>query len=136
MSAAGTAVRARLLAHSGTYALVKKRVYPLRLPQGPKYPAIRYQVISAPRTHLMGGDSGEVHSRVQVDCYAETYSGAHELAVQVRAALSRWGGTSGGVAVEHVFLDDERDVLEPTIEVDGDRGLYRVMLDFIVHYGE
>lgn len=132
----GKAIHARLTGHAGTFALVKKRIYPLRIPQGPTYPAVRYQVIGAPRTHLMGADLGEVHARVQIDCYAQTYDGAHTLATQVRGALSRWEGTAGGVTVIHVFLDDERDIDEPTIEQDGEKGVYRVMFDFIVHYEE
>lgn len=133
----GLAVKARLTAHAGTSALVASRVYPLRLPQGPTYPAVRYQLIGAPRTHLMGDDpdaSIGVHARVQVDCYADTYAGAHELAEQVRLALSRWSGTSGGVAVEVVFLEDERDMDEPTIKHESEEGVYRVMMDLIAHY--
>ena len=133
---AGKAIHARLKAHSGTFALVKARIYPLRLPQGPTYPGVRYQRIGAPRAHAMGADTGEVFARVQVDCYAETYAGADALSVQVRAALSRWSGTAGGVVVDSIFLDDERDVDEPTIEHDGEQGVYRVMLDFIVNYAE
>ena len=133
---AGLAIHARLKAHAGTFALVVARIYPLRLPQGATYPAVRYQVIGAPRVHAMGADTGEVFARVQVDCYAETYAAAHALSVQVRAALSRWSGTAGSVVVDSVFLDDERDLDEPTIEHAGDQGVYRVMLDFTVNYAE
>lgn len=141
MAVIGDALHARLKAHAGTYALVGSRIFPLRLPQGIgseslPYPAVRYQIIGAPRTHVMGQDTGEVHARVQVDCYAEKYRDAHLVSAQVRAALSRWGGTAGGVNVEHIFLDDERDMDEPTHEFEGEKGLYRVMLDFIVHYAE
>ena len=132
----GKAIYARLQAVAGVTALVGTRVYPLRLPQGPTYPAIRYQKIDAPRTHLMTWDPGEVHARVQVDSYAKTYDGAQALAAQVRGALSRWGGAAGGVTVEHVFLDDERDIDEPEPLHDGESGIYRVMQDYIVHYGE
>lgn len=132
----GKAIKARLTAHSGTDALVGGRIYPLRLPQGPTYPAVRYQVISAPRTQLMGGPVGEVHARVQVDCYALTYEEADQLSAQVRIALNRWDGTSGGVVVEAVFLENERDIDEPETIDKGERGVYRKMLDFMAHYAE
>ena len=132
----GNAIYARLAAHAGTAALVGTRIYALRLNQGVTYPAIRFQVIGSPRVHAMTADTGQVDARVQVDSYAETYEGAHAVAAQVRAALSRWGGTAGGVTVEHAFLDDERDLDEPTVTVNGDAGIYRVMQDFMVHYGE
>ena len=132
----GKAIYARLVAHAGTTALVGTRVYPLRLPQGPTYPAIRYQVISAPREHAMGADTGTVHARVQVDCWATTYAGAKALAAQVILALSRWGGTSGGVVVEHVFLENEIDRFEPDPLIGGADGADRVLLDFMAHYTE
>lgn len=132
----GKALRARLTSHAGTSALIGSRVYPLRLPQGPTYPAVRYQVIGAPRVHAMGADTGQVDARVQVDSYAETYAGAQALAEQVRLALSRWEGTAGGVVVDHVFLADQRDLDEPTLVHHGEQGVYRVMTDFIAHYQE
>lgn len=141
MAIIGDAIHAQLTGHSGTRALVGSRVYPLRLPQGTgasslPYPAVRYQVIGAPRSHVMGQDTGEVFARVQVDCYAETYRDAHLLSAQVRAALSRQSGTWGGVVIDSVFLEDERDMDEPLVEWDGEQGVYRVMLDFIVNYLE
>lgn len=133
----GKAIHARLKAHTGTAALVESRIYPLRLPQGPTYPAIRYQVISTPRTHLMGDTADasiQAHARVQVDCYDETYAGVRALAEQVRLALSRWSGTAGGVTVEVVFLDDERDLDEPTLVHGGEQGVFHVMMDLVAHY--
>lgn len=127
----GKAVHARLKAHAGTAALVVDRIYPLRLPPSPTYPAVRYQVITDPQTHLMGADLNELHAQVQIDCYAVTYPGAHALKTQVKAALSRWEGTAGGVTVIHSFYDDSRD-LEETIE----QGIYRVMMDFTMHWQE
>lgn len=132
----GKAIHGRLGAVAGVTALVGTRIYPSRLPQGPTYPAIRYQVIDAPRTHLMTRDPGEVHARVQVDSYSKTYAQAQAVAAQVRLALSRWEGTAGGVTVEHVFLDDERDLDEPQPLHDGETGIYRVMQDYIAHYFE
>lgn len=139
----GKAIHARLKAHAGTTALVGTRIYPLRLPQdigerkpAPQYPAVRYQRIGAPRSHVMGADTGEVYANVQVDCYGLTYEDADALSVQVRAALSRWSGTAGGIVVDSVFLNDERDVDEPTIVKDGEQGVYRVLLDFTVNYQE
>jgi hypothetical protein len=132
----GKAIHARLKAHAGTTALVESRIYPMRLPQGPTYPAVRYQVIGAPREYVMGGATGDVHARVQVDCYAETYEGAKAVAEQVRLALSFFAGTSGGIVVERIFVDDERDMDEPQLVHEGEQGVYRVMQDHIAHYAE
>lgn len=139
MAILGDAIHARLKAHSGTYALVKNRIYPNRLPQGMgsealPYPAVRYQVFERARTHLMGADLNERHAEVQVDCYALKYRDAHLLGAQVISALSRWEGTAGGVTVLHFFLDGGLDSDEPTVQQEGEQGLYRWMLQFTAHW--
>lgn len=140
MAILGDAIFTRLTAHTGTYTLVARRVYPLRLPQGSgapqvPYPAVRYQVLERPRTHLMGADLNERHAEVQVDCYAETYRGAHTLAAQVISALSRYEGTSGSVVVVHFFLDGSLDMDEPAVRTpQGEEGIFRVMLQFTAHW--
>jgi hypothetical protein len=140
MAVLGDAVYARLTAHAGTAALVGTRVYPLRLPQGMgepsvPYPAIRFQVFERARTHLMGADLNERHAEVQIDCYAESYEDAHELAEAVVSALSRWEGTAGGVTVIHFFLEGSLDMDEPTVVTpQGEESVCRVMHQFVAHW--
>ena len=139
MAVLGDAIYARLIAHAGTTALVERRVYPLRLPQGIgslslPYPAIRFQVFERQRTHLMGADLNERHAEVQVDCYGETYRSAHLVALQAISALSRQEGTWGGVVVIHFFLDAATEIDEPQSTQEGEEGVYRVMLQFTAHW--
>lgn len=133
---AGQAIYAKLIATTGVTDLVGTRIYPLELPQDVTYPAIRYQQVSGPRSHVMGADTGTVDGRFQVDAFATTYSGAKALAAQIRLALSRWGGTAGGVTVEHIFLANEHDRFESDPLEGGTPGVHRVLLDFIIHYEE
>jgi hypothetical protein len=130
----GKAMYARLAAVAGVSNLVGTRIYALRLPQNVTYPAIRYQQISAVRESAMGADTGDVTARMQVDSFAATYAGAQALAKQVRLALARWGGTAGGIVVEHVFIANELDRFEPEVLEDGTSGVPRVLQDYVVHF--
>lgn len=134
--AIGKAIKARLTAHAGTDALVDGRIYPEEAPQGPTYPLIVYQVIGAPRTYVMGGATGEVDADVQIDCYAGTYEEVGDLATQVRLALNFFAGTSGGVVVERVFLDNEFGNPEPQLVRSDEVGIRRRTMLFTVHYAE
>lgn len=126
-----SAVLARLKATAAvTNLTTTARIYGMRLPQKPTYPAIRIQKISETRVSLMGADSGVVHTRMQVDSYGETYSSARGLADAVRGALKRFRGTSASVVVQDVTLDNEFAVDEDDVDV------YRVQQDYMVHWSE
>jgi len=72
---------------AGVSALVGTRIYPLLLPQNPTYPAITYQRIST-RPVMTRTGNGLDFVRMQIDCYADSYSGVKALAAAVEAALS------------------------------------------------
>lgn len=90
------------------------RVYPQVLPQGAVLPAISYQQVSAVRTHAMGQDGQITRVRMQVNAWGKTYADARALAGQVLTQLSRFKGTTGGVQVLDVLLDNELDQYEDT----------------------
>ena len=87
------AVRARLIAHAGTTALVGRRVWYSALPQDAKLPAITVQQITGSPDGTMGNDTGHVRGTVQVDCWAIKRDDCQALAEQVRDALQRYTGT-------------------------------------------
>lgn len=82
--------------------------------QGSSLPAIVCHWISTPPLHLMGGDDGEGHPRIQVDCLASTVAGAYALADAVVAALQDSSGTFGPggdqLEVQRIFLKDKGDL--------------------------
>lgn len=75
------AVLRKLLATAAVTALVSQRVYQLKLPQGPTYPAIKVQLIDRGATHHLRGGSKTFRTRVQVDSYAYEASGTDPYAV-------------------------------------------------------
>ena len=134
------AIRARLVAVSAVTDLVggttSPRIYPLQMPQTPTFPCITYQLISGQPLYSLSAVSGSAQVRIQIDCWAQNtqstdgYAAARALAEAVRGALSAYVGTVGGEAIQELTLEN-RQVLH-----DGDAGVFRESLDWLVSYAE
>lgn len=124
------ALIARLLATTGVSALVGSRVYPGSVPQGATMPAVVVNVISGGPLYADDGEVGLDNTRVQIDCWATTYSSAKTVARAVRDSLSAFVGTVSGVTFPYILLDVTRDLREPGANQSEYR--YRTNMDFIV----
>lgn len=111
---------AALEAHPGTTALVGDRIYPLQAPQETPLPFVVYQKISGGLLHTLQRTLPLVGPRLQIDSWAETYTTAKTVSINVRQALD-------GVLA---WVVGERDLLS----TDGRR--YRVSQDFAVWIDE
>lgn len=89
------------------------RIYPNELPQGATLPAIKYFQVSDPPEHTHDGRSGLRHPRFQLDCYADTYLKAQQLAGQAITALDGYRGQMGSATCGACFADDKRDNHDP-----------------------
>jgi len=72
---------------------------------------------------------GYVTTRVQVSCWASTYSAAKDVAEQVRDALQSYSGTmggAGGVTVLDANCVSEMDIYEDEAKV------YHVPVDVMI----
>ena len=84
----------------------------------------------------MGADAAVSRSRIQVKCYGtktasqSAYAAAKAVRDQVVAALNRFRGTAGGVAVQAVYKLTEIDLYDDDAKVDG------VAVDFQVVFEE
>lgn len=101
-----------------------------RAPQSEPLPFVVMNRIDGARNYTTRGPSGFVQSRVQLDCYAETYTEAKGVARAVRDDLS--GVTSG--EIQGIFIDAERDL--PAADAGEATHLYRVSIDILVNHGE
>lgn len=124
------ALYTRLTTHSGTAALVATRVYPNVLPQAGTRPAVTYRRISGTREHAMGSDPGNVLSRFQVDCWADSYTGMIALWTQVFSALSRYRATVGSEVIDDIYAGAPMDLYED------EKNLHRRMTDFMIWHRE
>ena len=125
------AIIGHLLDTMGVSALVSNRVYPLSLPQGRTLPAMTVQRVSGAPLYADDGEAGLVNPRVQVDCWGATYAAAKLSARAAVTALSAYVGDMGGVEVQYVLLEDERDMPRES-GANAAEYVFRVSLDFIV----
>jgi hypothetical protein len=131
----GVIVRELLLASPEVAGLVAARVYPSPLPQGCTLPAVTYQRVAGRSVQSLTGLSGCAMPRMQVDCWAETYDVAQEIAQAVKGWLvgvagRGYQGTVDGVRVQGArFLDDED-------QYERDTKLHRVRADYVVFHEE
>ena len=107
----------RLAAVSGVTDLVgtgnNARIWPISRREGAVNPSITYQRVSGPKESAMGtSDTGLTHPVFQVDCFADTYREADDLAEAVRVALQRYTGTILGVVVQVIEFVNTSDMTE------------------------
>ncbi len=102
------AIAAALTASPEVKAICSGRVYPVKIPQGTKLPAVVYQrTYSSPDYTLSGYTSEGV--TIMVNCFAMKYEQAKELALAVRSALA--------VAPLNAIFDGDQDLLNETGDV-------------------
>lgn len=140
MAHCGTAIYARLLATAGVTALVgaagNARIYPVKLPQNPTFPAVTYAQTSQERQSTFTGPTGLPGDLYAFDCWggydAAGYTPARNLADAVRAAfdgVESW--SAGGVTVQASWVEGGmRDIWEP------DTNVHRVVLDVRLYWNE
>lgn len=123
---------------SAVSALVGARIYPSQAPQGAALPYVAHARVSTRRFPHIGGPSGMVRARQQLDVYAATLDAAQSVVDALRDNLDGLRGAQMGdeaLDVVSVDLDDER-VTFSRPQDGGDPGVFRVSLDFIILFGE
>lgn len=124
-----------LVLNPAVSALVSSRIYPNKIPQKVRMPALAYQQNGGKRDHTMSGPIGMVNSVFDISCESESYSGARALAKAVRQCLDGYKGTVGTVEIGAVFLIDEYDV--PSVAAGTDvLTRYAKNLTFVVWFKE
>lgn len=121
------ALTAYLEAKAEVAAVIGARIYSLRLPQEPDLPAIKYDVLSIERSHLIDF----AWATIQYTLVAETHLGVRQLADVIRAALQRERRIMSGVSVEQIALTEEVGPM-----LDPDLGAYYVQQVYQVNYRE
>ena len=89
------ALRLRLIADAGVGAHVTRRIHWTMVPAKTDLPYIRLQVISDPRPQHLDDYDGARISRVQCDCFADTYDQARAIAEAVIAAVAHPAEVAG-----------------------------------------
>lgn len=112
-----------LEAYGDLTALVGTRIYPAKLPQEPTYPNVVYSRSSTVfHNSVSTNAAGQANARFQVDCRAETYIVARDVATKVIAAMT------GATSFDALAIGDSDFPYEPSVET------FRTVLDFSVWY--
>ncbi len=111
------------------------RRYWVRAPQSlSTRPYIVMHRVSGNRDMHLKGPSRLVFSRVQVDIYDDSYGGAKTVARAVRDAVSGFAGTIGGVQIQRINVDSERDL--PADDTGEITELFRTSIDIMIFHDE
>lgn len=109
------AVYSILAANSGVGALCADRIYPVVAPQNATYPCVIYARDTIDYVDGIQSSTTLRHAIIELVCVAATYIDVKALSKAVRDALNRYVGTIGGVTVEDIFIEDEHDEFDDTL---------------------
>lgn len=134
-----SAIRAVIAADTAVTAIIKDRLYPLRVPQGVSLPAVTYQEISGDDGMTTDGALGLVDGRFQFTCWSTTHAGAAALRDALIACFK--AGVSGvysGVTIQASEVVGRGDVANLDSVWDQAEGLARFgkYVDCIISFEE
>jgi hypothetical protein len=99
--------------NSPVSAIVGTKIEPGFQPNGKTYPFINWEIVGGRFDDDFNTFAGYEVYRVEVHSVAATYTGARDLSVLVRTAMSVIGPqTTGDVYIHRIFLDNETDLFE------------------------
>ena len=108
----------RLSGQTALTNLVGTKIFPGMAPPRTAMPYITYFKVSDYRVHAMRGDPGLAGPRIQVDVWSTSFTQAKSISIQVRTALQDFSGSTGGVAFQRIFFEDENSFTEMDLETD------------------
>jgi hypothetical protein len=85
-------------------------VYPVTIPEDPTLPAVSYQIISSTDTPTLDDPLGLTKTRVQIECWGETYGAAVQLRHVVTTAIAGYRGSVNGTAIQNILRVTNGDV--------------------------
>jgi hypothetical protein len=112
-------------------ALVSTRVYPVKLPERPTYPAISFfRVNPVPLNTLDSNSPQKVQgTTVQISAWSTDYYEAHKAAETVRRVLQSFAGTMTDLEVGQVTHDGGRDSYDDEAQ---EPGVHQVSNDYTI----
>lgn len=133
-------VLTRLLQDAGVSAIVGQKVNWVNRPQKDALPAITLQVVSDPRPQNLKGDDGARWTRMQIDCWADTYLaaiGAAKAAIAVLAQPVTLNGKKFGNSIVQSQRDLGESFRSGVGEGAGQTFIHRRSVDLLIrHVGD
>ncbi len=125
-----SAIFARLSGYSGLTDLVGSSIFPVIARQGVENPLVVFNLVTFQANSAMGADIFPSEAGIQVSVFSDDGSECLAIASEVRAALKRYRGTSGGVVIQSIYLESER------ADYEAETKEFRRDLDFQVFFEE
>jgi outer membrane murein-binding lipoprotein Lpp len=94
------------------------RIYPNAAPSKPGRPYIICLRAAANSENVLAGNANLINTRMQIDCYADTYAAVQTLAAQIDALMRGW-------TLQNVSYPAQ-DQFEPDVR------LHRVILEYSI----
>jgi len=135
MATVEQAIVERLKTSAAVNALVSTRIAPWEQKQSEALPYITYFRVSSDREHTMSGSNGFCHAMIQIDCWAETYATAKDVAEAVRSVMDGYRGTIKGHYIGVIQNMIDRDVPQ-RLSTGSERSLFRVLQEYRVAFRE
>lgn len=129
MADPGKSIRTYLQTKSTVTDLTSTRMFPDHLPQNTTLPAMTYAVVSTNGPQHMTASAGYSDFRVQLDCYADTYAAAQNLAEQIRLVMHGYSGAMGTDTVDVVQLANGFSSYDDPID-GSDKGRHVYVLEW------
>ena len=129
---------AYLLSHSTITDIVGQNLWLFRVPQDGPYPAITLHIIGRPHLHNLDGRSGYSKTRVQIDCWSNSYKQATDMADAIGDLIDGFTGVMGTTTFGWIASDEdtgETHFYEPPAD-GGDFGLHHLVTDYFCCYFE
>lgn len=118
---------------STVYGIAANRIYPETIPQGSDRPAVKYNLISAPRDHNFDAMTNLVPARFQITVQATTYTQAAALSNAVIDCLDSKQTTCGNIEIASILCIDENDFTDVSPGTDQLK-VYGRDIDFRITY--
>jgi hypothetical protein len=122
----------KLLASSSLDVLIGDRIRWGKRDQSDPLPTVVLTKVSSRADYHMTARSGLTESRVQVDCWAATFSQSVTIARAIKEILSGAQFSQDGIEFQGIFLDAERQLYEEDLP----ERFHRVSMDFIIWHSE
>lgn len=125
MAAIEQLFRAHIAGDAGIAALVSNRIYPNEAPENASYPFIVYQAVGSVEA-LVKPEVATlrlVRKRIQVDCYAKTYTTCKDLEAAVKVAAYAFNGSVSSAVVQTRIADtvdggdEDEDIRRTSVDV-------------------
>jgi hypothetical protein len=112
----------------GVAALVVDRIAWGQLPAARPRPLISLWMTTRPIDYTMDGPSGIDAAYIQIDCWADSYLAAGDVANAVRAGLGGFRGWVDFTGFQGIFITGQRNTTDPAVGAPAAR-YERVSLD-------